>query len=697
MAQVIKDIVTWLKQWFYDKTDVDTALSSKLDKASSDTGFVKSNGTIVGFGTTGTTVCAGNDSRLSNSRVPAFTLIPATSSNEVSLNTYRTGGFYYINSDSNAKYIDKCPTAKASNTSFFLLVETWGASSNNYVKQTLTYYNTNKTYVRTKAGNTDADTGWKDWVELSKDTNTIYTADESTITKSNSNQFSVKDGGITSDKIASMAITSGKIGPKEIQFAHINDGAIISMKIADGAVTNVKLADPANNLTEYIVGNHSTTATSTWTGISTKISSLTAGQVIYYKMTSAGTSAAVTLNLTLADGTTTGAKNVYYNGSTALTTHFPINSVLCLVYDGTKWIATAIQNTNSYDRLVSIGRVVNGESSTIPSGSIICGKSDKKYYRVAANVVFDIRYPLFWLSGNLTSGQETGSVYLFYAWVNLQSTVSGKTVTNLQEVFIEGTAFSNGQFTISSNVFVSDGSLTSGRYYIPIGQAYSTTNIGFNGNINQVFYYNGTNLIPVEDSKYATTGHTHGNITNAGAIGSTANLPIITTTNGKLTTGSFGTAANTFCQGNDSRLSNARTPTAHTDNDGAYGKATTSVWGHTKLGTTSDTAAAGNHNHDSTYLKINSTQIATASSSATQDLNDYTTNGLYYYGGNNASLAYVTNHPTQTGNYFVLRVERYNTNNLKQTLTIFSTRETYIRIKFEGNWKAWQKVTTTAV
>lgn len=60
------------------------------------------------------------------------------------------------------------------------------------------------------------------------------------------------------------------------------------------------------------------------------------------------------------------------------------------------------------------------------------------------------------------------------------------------------------------------------------------------------------------------TSHAHGNITNAGAIGSTANLPVITTTSGKLTTGSFGTTANTFCQGNDSRLSDARTPTAHT-------------------------------------------------------------------------------------------------------------------------------------
>jgi hypothetical protein len=59
------------------------------------------------------------------------------------------------------------------------------------------------------------------------------------------------------------------------------------------------------------------------------------------------------------------------------------------------------------------------------------------------------------------------------------------------------------------------------------------------------------------------TAHTHGNITNAGAIGTTANLPIITTTSGVLVAGSFGTTANTFTQGNDSRLSDARTPTSH--------------------------------------------------------------------------------------------------------------------------------------
>ena len=58
--------------------------------------------------------------------------------------------------------------------------------------------------------------------------------------------------------------------------------------------------------------------------------------------------------------------------------------------------------------------------------------------------------------------------------------------------------------------------------------------------------------------------HTHGNITNDGKVGTTANLPLITGTGGAITAGAFGNQANTFCEGNDSRLSDARTPVAHT-------------------------------------------------------------------------------------------------------------------------------------
>lgn len=57
--------------------------------------------------------------------------------------------------------------------------------------------------------------------------------------------------------------------------------------------------------------------------------------------------------------------------------------------------------------------------------------------------------------------------------------------------------------------------------------------------------------------------HTHGNITNAGAIGTTSGLPVKTGASGVLEAGAFGTTSGTFCQGNDSRLSDSRTPTTH--------------------------------------------------------------------------------------------------------------------------------------
>jgi hypothetical protein len=61
---------------------------------------------------------------------------------------------------------------------------------------------------------------------------------------------------------------------------------------------------------------------------------------------------------------------------------------------------------------------------------------------------------------------------------------------------------------------------------------------------------------------FAASSHTHGNLTNSGAIGTTANLPLKTGTNGVVEAGSFGTSAGSFCEGNDARLSDARTPSS---------------------------------------------------------------------------------------------------------------------------------------
>ena len=109
---------------------------------------------------------------------------------------------------------------------------------------------------------------------------------------------------------------------------------------------------------------------------------------------------------------------------------------------------------------------------------------------------------------------------------------------------------------------------------------------------NQLFI---SDLQEVTDTK-ASASHTHGNITNDGKVGTASGKPLITGTSGAVQAGSFGTTAGTFCEGNDSRLSNARTPTSHTHgsitNDGKLGTASRVVVtnGNKAIGVSSVTA-----------------------------------------------------------------------------------------------------------
>ena len=107
------------------------------------------------------------------------------------------------------------------------------------------------------------------------------------------------------------------------------------------------------------------------------------------------------------------------------------------------------------------------------------------------------------------------------------------------------------------------------------------------------------------------TSHTHGNLTNDGKVGSTANLPLITTTGGAIAAGSFGTSANTFCQGNDSRLSDARTPTSHVHgnitNDGKVG----TVSGKPLITGTGGTVTTGSFGNSSgTFCEGNDSRLS---------------------------------------------------------------------------------------
>lgn len=86
-----------------------------------------------------------------------------------------------------------------------------------------------------------------------------------------------------------------------------------------------------------------------------------------------------------------------------------------------------------------------------------------------------------------------------------------------------------------------------------IPQANTTaTNIKMNGtqSAGSATTYAKADHVHPTDTSRAAASHSHGNVTNDGKVGTTANKPLITGTNGVIQAGSFGTTANTFAQGN---------------------------------------------------------------------------------------------------------------------------------------------------
>ena len=134
-----------------------------------------------------------------------------------------------------------------------------------------------------------------------------------------------------------------------------------------------------------------------------------------------------------------------------------------------------------------------------------------------------------------------------------------------------------------TNVFVANNDSRLSDARTPTSHTHGNlTNDGKVGSTANYFVYTTT-------SGAITSKQKIGNITTSGAIGSTSGKPIITTTSGVLTTGSFGTSSGTFAEGNHTHsgyISTSST-TGLIKNDGTI----------MTSGTGSTNYAAGNHTH----------------------------------------------------------------------------------------------------
>lgn len=245
-----------------------------------------------------------------------------------------------------------------------------------------------------------------------------------------------------------------------------------------------------NRITEFIVGTQAS-STGSWTGV-TKDDSLYDGKNINYFLPYAGSGNA-SLNLTLSNGTTTGAKPVYLWGTSYVTTHYPVNSCINMTYNATKgaWFVNADRdnNDNTYDR-IKVPNAIKA-SATCTNGKLIVGTS-AGYKDIASDVTFDISYPILYCGTAITSGSTGTNNYLEMPSVNLQTTKASWTGTQYSVVYLVGT-LSGKTFTIDSSVFTTTvPSSEDGKVYMPIGILYSTYQIYFAPSSDLYAYFNGS-------------------------------------------------------------------------------------------------------------------------------------------------------------------------------------------------------------
>lgn len=328
----------------------------------------------------------------------------------------------------------------------------------------------------------------------------------------------------------------------------------------------------------FIAGTQ-TAATGTWTGSTNEISALEDGQTIRYWLPYNGNGNA-TLNLTLKDGSSTGAIPCYRSGTSRLTTQFGAGNVIVLTYrknvpiNGssttyTGWWVDADYNSDTISRLRYDNARVMAGTNGIYGYSLIALDNNNRWQGFVKsrttgttktiNTEAKFRLPiniLYYDAGNnATNGNYVPNTYAVYsAYPSIDLRYSHNYTTNFTvntPVYLEGTIDSDGYFSVSTTCITQ--TFTSGKYYIFLG----TSN---NGNAYQlalhtshpIYYYDGTKLVNYVKKLYANdltiNGKTYNGTSNVdvGTLGIGYGGTGITSNPSMLVNLGSGTAANIF-------------------------------------------------------------------------------------------------------------------------------------------------------
>lgn len=239
----------------------------------------------------------------------------------------------------------------------------------------------------------------------------------------------------------------------------------------------------AGDKTEIIVGTQ-TGVTGSWTGVAS-FDQLIDGQEISYWLPYNGSGNA-TLNLTLSNGSTTGAINCYYSGANRLATHYAAGNVIHLTYrvnanvagtNYTGWWADANYDTNTYDRL-RFQNNIRVDQQYIQNGRIIAAGSNNLYNIIKSGAVFKKDSPILFAGTALGPAMTGNNNYIMYSGINITNNLSfycdigTETITSSTKGYV-GTGITGNSTTATvfsgsgvSSAVVGDLYINTSTYYL---------------------------------------------------------------------------------------------------------------------------------------------------------------------------------------------------------------------------------------
>lgn len=283
---------------------------------------------------------------------------------------------------------------------------------------------------------------------------------------------------------------------------------------------------PHDRGVEFIRGTW-TAASGTWTGVS-EDTELYDGKKIILFMPFAGSGNA-TLNLTLADGSATGPKNVYYNGTTRFTTQLGQYAQIELIYHDslvigstayTGWWYTSDRDTQTgaYQVNLNYGRYVAhtalyryqflltyNEEELLPINAV---NNNTGTAKVLTTEDFDPFGPIYYYASttNKAADANINNAYCYFKTHSADMRYSfntGSTLTPYRAVYLVAKMQPNGRAKLhTSPISQSLPSSEDGLIYIYLGQAYTSTNIEFSLHHPVYHYKNGRVQIYTPDADF---------------------------------------------------------------------------------------------------------------------------------------------------------------------------------------------------